>query len=115
MIVRTQVLVAGGGPVGAVAAYRLAQMGIDVILLETRADCPEDMRASTFHPPSLDMMGELGVLDDGVPAFRDFAGQCDNSPFRASSVEVLQEECDVGLATHLCLPILIHTNGQKNE
>lgn len=64
MTVKTQVLVAGGGPVGAVAAYRLAQMGIDVILLESRADCPEDMRASTFHPPSLDMMAELGVLDD---------------------------------------------------
>ncbi len=64
MTVRTQVLVAGGGPVGAVAAYRLALMGIDVILLESRADCPEDMRASTFHPPSLDMMAELGVLDD---------------------------------------------------
>lgn len=64
MTVRTQVLVAGGGPVGAVAAYRLAQIGIDVILLESRAACPEDMRASTFHPPSLDMMAELGVLDD---------------------------------------------------
>ena len=64
MIFRTQVLIAGGGPVGTVAAYRLAQLGIDVILLESRPDCPEDMRASTFHPPSLDMMGELGVLDD---------------------------------------------------
>src|SRR3546814_13212021 len=39
-------------------------MGIDAILLEANADCPEDMRASTFHPPSLEMMAELGVLDE---------------------------------------------------
>src|SRR3546814_18108374 len=56
MIVRTRVLVVGAGPVGVTAAYRLAQMGIDAILLEANADCPEDMRASTFHPPSLEMM-----------------------------------------------------------
>src|SRR3546814_18619576 len=64
MIVRTRVLVVGAGPVGVTAAYRLAQMGIDAILLEANADCPEDMRASTFHPPSLEMMAELVVFDE---------------------------------------------------
>jgi 3-(3-hydroxy-phenyl)propionate hydroxylase len=63
-VTRTRVLVAGGGPVGATAAYRLAQAGIDTILVEALADCPEDMRASTLHPPTLDMMAELGVLDE---------------------------------------------------
>lgn len=63
-MLRTQVLVAGGGPVGATAAYRLAMAGIDTILLEVNADCPEDMRASTLHPPTLDMLAELGVLGD---------------------------------------------------
>jgi 3-(3-hydroxy-phenyl)propionate hydroxylase len=57
------VLIAGAGPSGAVAAYRLAQMGVDVLLLESHAQCPEDMRASTFHPPTLDMMEALGLLD----------------------------------------------------
>ncbi|QBM75114.1 FAD-dependent monooxygenase [Sphingomonas sp. AAP5] len=69
---RTRVIVAGAGPVGAVAAYRLAEMGIDTILLESQADCPEDMRASTFHPPSLEMMRDLGIVDaliaDGLKA-----------------------------------------------
>jgi 3-(3-hydroxy-phenyl)propionate hydroxylase len=64
MIHRTRVLIAGAGPVGAVAAYRLAELGIEVLLLETGADCPEDMRASTFHPPSLEMMAELGIVQD---------------------------------------------------
>ncbi|MDV3456091.1 FAD-dependent monooxygenase [Sphingomonas sp. HF-S4] len=62
MTVRTRVLVVGAGPVGAVAAYRLAQAGIDVVLLEANAGCPEDMRASTFHAPTLGMMADLGVL-----------------------------------------------------
>lgn len=59
---RTQILVVGGGPVGALAAYRLALAGIDTILVEALPDCPEDMRASTLHPPTLDMLAELGVL-----------------------------------------------------
>lgn len=61
---RTQVAIAGGGPVGAVAAYRLALAGIDTVLLEALPDCPEDMRASTLHPPTLEMLAELGVLDE---------------------------------------------------
>ncbi|WP_421738084.1 FAD-dependent oxidoreductase [Caulobacter sp.] len=61
---RVQVVIAGAGPVGSVAAYRLAQAGIDVLLLESRDELPEDMRASTFHPPTLEMMAELGLLDD---------------------------------------------------
>jgi 3-(3-hydroxy-phenyl)propionate hydroxylase len=64
MTVRTRVLIVGAGPVGAVAAYRLAQAGIDVVLLEAGGSCPEDMRASTFHPPTLEMMAELGVLPE---------------------------------------------------
>jgi 3-(3-hydroxy-phenyl)propionate hydroxylase len=59
---RTQVVVVGAGPVGAVAAYRLALAGIDVVLLEGEAACPQDMRASTLHPPTLEMMAQLGVL-----------------------------------------------------
>jgi 3-(3-hydroxy-phenyl)propionate hydroxylase len=62
-IERVQVIVAGAGPVGAVAALRLAQAGIDVLLLEAGATCALDLRASTFHPPTLQMMQELGLLE----------------------------------------------------
>jgi 3-(3-hydroxy-phenyl)propionate hydroxylase len=63
-MIRTQVLVAGAGPVGAVCAYRLAEMGIDVVLLEAGPTCALDLRASTFHPPTLEMMDELGLVED---------------------------------------------------
>jgi 3-(3-hydroxy-phenyl)propionate hydroxylase len=63
-MIKTRVLVAGGGPVGAVAAYRLALAGIDTVLVELLPFPPEDMRASTLHPPTLDMLAELGVLEE---------------------------------------------------
>lgn len=59
-----QVIIAGAGPVGTVAAYRLAERGIKVLLLESESGVKEDMRASTFHASTLEMMEELGVLDD---------------------------------------------------
>lgn len=52
---------AGAGPVGSVAAILLAQHGVDVVLLEAGADCARDLRASTFHPPTLEMLDEIDV------------------------------------------------------
>ena len=59
-----KVIVVGAGPVGSVAAWRLAEMGVDVILLEAHPNCPEDLRASTLHPPTLEMLNEFGIVDD---------------------------------------------------
>jgi len=58
-----RVLIAGAGPVGCSAALYLAQRGIPVTLVEAGAVLPEDLRASTFHPPTLDMLDDLGVVD----------------------------------------------------
>ena len=58
-----QVIIAGAGPVGTVAAYYLAQKGIQVAVLEAAASCEEDMRASTIHAPTIDMLNELGIAD----------------------------------------------------
>ena len=58
-----RVLIAGAGPVGCSAALYLAQRGIPVTLVEAGAVLPEDLRASTFHPPTLDMLDDLGVVE----------------------------------------------------
>jgi len=57
------VLIAGAGPVGTVAATYLARHGIDVILLDSLPGPARDLRGSTFHPPTLEMLAELGVAD----------------------------------------------------
>ncbi|WP_159931162.1 NAD(P)/FAD-dependent oxidoreductase [Oceanicoccus sp. KOV_DT_Chl] len=57
------VIVAGAGPAGSLLALYLAQHDIPVILLEKEDSLPIDLRASTFHPPSLEMLDKLGVTE----------------------------------------------------
>ncbi len=61
------VLVAGAGPVGGVIATALARAGVSVMLVEAGADCHEDLRASTFHPPTLEMLDSLDLLAPLLP------------------------------------------------
>ena len=69
---RCQVVIAGAGPVGTVMATLLAQSGVDVVVLEAGADCAQDLRASTFHPPTLEMLDQIGItpmlLERGLKA-----------------------------------------------
>lgn len=58
------VIVAGAGPVGCAAALFLSRRGIDTLILEREADLPEDLRASTFHPVTLDMLDELDLTPE---------------------------------------------------
>jgi len=67
MNINNHVIVAGAGPVGCTAALILAQAGVQVTLVETEAALVEDLRASTFHPPSLDMLDDLGVTEKLLP------------------------------------------------
>jgi 2-polyprenyl-6-methoxyphenol hydroxylase-like FAD-dependent oxidoreductase len=58
-----RVLIAGAGPVGLVAAAHLARAGVPVTVLEQGQDLSEESRASTFHPPTLDMLDALGAAE----------------------------------------------------
>ena len=58
------IVIAGSGPTGSVTTLSLAQAGIPVLLLEKEETLPIDLRASTFHPPSLDMLDDLDVAKD---------------------------------------------------
>jgi len=55
------VIVAGAGPVGLCAANVLADAGVPVTVLEAEPRLPENLRASTFQPPTLDMLARLGA------------------------------------------------------
>jgi 3-(3-hydroxy-phenyl)propionate hydroxylase len=61
--VTERVLIAGAGPVGLVAAANLVRHGIPVTVLEAGPDLSMESRASTFHPPTLDMLADLGVVE----------------------------------------------------
>jgi len=58
---RARVIVAGAGPVGLTAALLLGSRGIAVTVLEAEPALSEELRASTFHPPTLDMMAPYGI------------------------------------------------------
>lgn len=55
------VAISGGGPVGLCLALLLARAGVAVQLFEAEDDVVEDLRASTFHPPTLDMLDRIGI------------------------------------------------------
>jgi 2-polyprenyl-6-methoxyphenol hydroxylase-like FAD-dependent oxidoreductase len=44
--------------------FLLARAGIDVVVLEKHADFLRDFRGDTIHPSTLQLMDELGLLDD---------------------------------------------------
>jgi 2-polyprenyl-6-methoxyphenol hydroxylase-like FAD-dependent oxidoreductase len=56
--------IAGGGPAGIMLGLLLARAGIDVLVLEKHADFLRDFRGDTIHPSTLEVMHELGILED---------------------------------------------------
>jgi 2-polyprenyl-6-methoxyphenol hydroxylase-like FAD-dependent oxidoreductase len=63
-VLRAQCCVVGGGPAGMMLGLLLARAGVDVVVLEKHADFLRDFRGDTIHPSTLDVIAELGMLDD---------------------------------------------------
>lgn len=59
-----RVVVVGAGPVGMCSALALGRAGVPVTVLEKGERLATESRASTFHPPTLELLDDLGVLDD---------------------------------------------------
>src|SRR5688572_23471767 len=57
------VLIAGAGPVGLSAASVLAAAGVPATVLEAEPALPKNLRASTFQPPTLDLLARFGATD----------------------------------------------------
>ena len=123
MTTKDRVLIAGAGPVGMAAAANLVRHGVPVTVLEANATLSEESRASTFHPPTLDMLDGLGAADpliaqgliaprfqyrtkrDGLIAQFDFAGIADATahPFRL--------QCEQSKLTRI---LLAHLSSNEN-
>src|SRR4249920_3338487 len=63
MTIEERVLIAGAGPVGLVAAANLVRNNVPVTVFEAGSNLSEESRASTFHPPTLDMLDRLGAAE----------------------------------------------------
>src|SRR3982074_78718 len=66
--------IAGGGPAGMMLGFLLARPGLSVLRLEKHADFLRDFRGDTIHPSTLEVMSELGLLDDflKVPHHKEY-------------------------------------------
>jgi 2-polyprenyl-6-methoxyphenol hydroxylase-like FAD-dependent oxidoreductase len=80
--ISTRCCIAGGGPAGMMLAFLLARMGVDVFVLEKHADFLRDFRGDTIHPSTLELMHELGILDEFLKRphdeVRELSGQVGN-------------------------------------
>src|SRR6266853_4008059 len=62
--ISTRCCIVGGGPAGMMTGYLLARAGVDVAVLEKHADFNRDFRGDTIHPSTLELMHELGLLEE---------------------------------------------------
>jgi 3-(3-hydroxy-phenyl)propionate hydroxylase len=60
------VVIVGAGPVGVTAAAGCVAAGVPVVLLEAAPELPRQLRASTFHPSTLDFLSRFGIVDELV-------------------------------------------------
>ncbi len=63
-MIKTRCCIVGGGPAGMMLGLLLARKGVDVAVLEKHGDFLRDFRGDTVHPSTLELMHELGYLDD---------------------------------------------------
>jgi 2-polyprenyl-6-methoxyphenol hydroxylase-like FAD-dependent oxidoreductase len=60
----TTCCIAGGGPAGMVLGFLLARAGVEVVVLEKHGDFLRDFRGDTIHPSTLEILHELGLLEE---------------------------------------------------
>jgi 2-polyprenyl-6-methoxyphenol hydroxylase-like FAD-dependent oxidoreductase len=59
-----KIVIAGGGPAGMMLGLLLARAGVETLVLEKHADFLRDFRGDTLHPSTLEVIAELGLLDE---------------------------------------------------
>ena len=82
--IKTTCCIAGGGPAGMMLGFLLARAGVRVTVLEKHKDFLRDFRGDTVHPSTLEMMHELGLLDEFLKLPHSEVRQISNADRRRS-------------------------------
>ncbi|HST76184.1 MAG TPA: FAD-dependent oxidoreductase [Acetobacteraceae bacterium] len=89
--------IAGGGPAGMMAGFLLARAGVEVLVLEKHADFLRDFRGDTIHPSTLQVMDELGLLDEFLrlphQKAEELVGQVGDTVLRIADFRHLPTKC----------------------
>ena len=90
-------VVAGGGPAGMMLGFLLARAGVSVTVLEKHADFFRDFRGDTVHPSTLEILHELGVVDEFLwlphSKVRTLTGQIGATTLRLADFSHLPVHC----------------------
>lgn len=94
---QTTCCIAGGGPAGIMLGYLLARAGVPVTVLEKHKDFFRDFRGDTVHPSTLELMYELGILDDFLKVphqeLTSIGGVVGDFAFEAANLTRLPTHC----------------------
>ena len=95
--IQTRCCITGGGPAGVMLGFLLARMSVDVVVLEKHADFLRDFRGDTIHPSTLEIMYELGILDQFLKRphqeVRELSGQIGNEVLTLADFRHLPTHC----------------------
>ncbi len=89
----TSVCIVGGGPCGMMLGVLLARAGVDAIVLEKYPDFFRDFRGDTVHPSTLELLYELGWLDEFLAL--------PHNEFQTASANIAGETVNLADLSHL--------------
>src|ERR1700730_11796092 len=95
--IQTRCVIVGGGPAGMMAGYLFARAGVEVVVLEKHGDFFRDFRGDTIHPSTLELMHELGLLEQFLnlqhQELREIGGIFNGHPVAMADFSRLPTHC----------------------